>query len=248
LQSYKVASSGELTFLGDAENDTYSVHGSDFPVGISTFSGNDNFAYGIIGDEYTDLFSAFTRNSNGELVTNANFTHVDPTPDPAVADSQYAPLAVAADPTNHLAAVMNEPFTNSPPPQLASYTINNTNGNISSTNTWKNMPTSAIYPNNINMSPSGKLLAVVGKGVEIYNFNGASPLTLASSMPIPARDFDQLAWDNNNHLYTIDYPTGNLYVYTVTATSITAAPGSPYAIPNNTDAYYQYGLIVVPKP
>ena len=97
------------------------------------------------------------------------------------------------------------------------------------------------------MSPSGKFLAVVGQGIEIYNFNGASPLTLASSLPLPARDFSDLAWDNNNHLYTIDYPTGNLYVYTVTQTSITAAPGSPYTIPNNTNAQYQYGLIVVPK-
>jgi hypothetical protein len=248
LQSYKIASNGALTFLGDAENDTYGVHGSDFPVGISTFSGNDNFAYGIIADEYADLFSAFTRNSNGELVTNANFTHVDPTPDPAVSDSQYYPLAVAADPTNHLAVVVNEPFDNSPPPQLASYTINNTTGNISSTNTWQNMPTLAFFFNNIGMSPSGKFLAVVGQGVEIYNFNGASPLTLASSLPLPDRDFDNLAWDNNNHLYTVDYETGNLYVYTVTATSITAAPGSPYTIPNNIDSYYQYDLIVVPKP
>jgi hypothetical protein len=246
LQSYKIASNGELTFLGDTES-TQSVHGNAYLLTISTFSGNDNFAYGIMSEQGADLFTAFTLNTNGELVANANFTHVDPTPDPAVLDSNYFPLAVAADPTNHLAVVVNEPFTNSPPPQLASYTINSTTGNVSSTNTWENMPTPAFYPNNIAMSPSGKFLAVVGEGIEIYNFNGASPLTLASSLPLPDRDFDQLAWDNNNHLYTVDYETGNLYVYTITATSITAAPGSPYAIPNDTNAQCQYCLIVVPK-
>jgi hypothetical protein len=247
LQSYKIASSGDLTFLGDSENDTYSVHDEDIPVGISTISGNDNFAYGIISDVYAGEFSAFKRNSNGELVENANFTHTDPTPDPSGSDDQYFPIALAADPTNHLAVVVNEPFTNSPPPQLASYTINNSTGDIVSTNAWNNMPTPAFYPNVINMSPSGKFLAVAGAGIEIYNFNGASPLTLASSMPIPARDFSQLAWDKNSHLYALDYETGNLYVYTITSTSIKAAPGSPYTIPDNKQPNYQYGLIVVPK-
>ncbi len=247
LQSYKVASNGELIFLGDTENDTYSVHGDDIPVGISTIGGNDNYAYGIIGDVYADLFSAFRRDSNGFLVANSNFTHVDPKPNPSVSDDQYFPLAVAADPTNHLAVLMNEPFTNGPPPQLASYTINNSTGAIESTNTWENMPTPEFYPNVINMSPSGKLLAVAGAGIQIFNFNGASPLTPSGSLSLPSRDFSQLAWDNNNHLYALDYETGGLYVYTVTSTSISTAPNSPYAIPNNVDGNYQYGLIVVPK-
>ena len=65
----------------------------------------------------------------------------------------------------------------------------NSNGSITSTNTWQNMPTPAVYPNVMNMSPSGKQLAIAGKGIEIYNFNGASPLTLAASLPISARDF-----------------------------------------------------------
>jgi hypothetical protein len=247
MQSYKIASNGELTFLGDTENDSYGYHGSDIPVGISAISGNDGFAYGIIDDVYADLFSAFTRDSSGLLIANGSFSHVDPTPNPSVSDDAYYPLAVAADPTNHLAVLMNEPFTNSPPPQLASYTIDNSTGAIESTNTWENMPTPAFYPNVINMSPSGKLLAVAGAGVQIFNFNGAAPLTLASSMPLPSRDFYQLAWDKNNHLYALDYETGGLYVFTVTSTSIRAAPGSPYAIPDNVHGNYQYGLIVVPK-
>ena len=72
-------------------------------------------------------------------------------------------------------------------------------------------------------------------------------MTKAASLPLSSRDFSQLAWDKNNHLYALDYVTGNLYVYTVTGSEIVAAPGSPYTIPDNTDSIYQYGLIVVPK-
>jgi hypothetical protein len=109
------------------------------------------------------------------------------------------------------------------------------------------MPTLPIYPNVLNMSPSGKQLAVAGAGIEIYNFNGASPLTLAASLPESSRDFGYLAWDKNNHLYAIDYETGNLYVYTIGTKTITAVPGSPFSIPNNTTPTNQYDLIVVPK-
>ncbi len=248
LQTYKIASSGDLTFLGDSEN-TNSYHSDDLPYGVSTISGSDTFGYGIVGEVYTNEFTAFKSTSNGEMAANPNFATTGPTPNPAGTNNEdnYWPLAVAADPTNHLAATVYEAFAqNPPPPQLASYTIN-ANGSITSTNTWQNMPTPAIYPNVINMSPSGKQLALAGKGIEIYNFNGASPMTLAASLPISARDFGFLAWDKSNHLYAVDYETGSLYVYTIGAKSITAAPGSPYTIPDNTDPYYQYDLIVVPK-
>jgi len=248
LQTYKIASSGDLTFLGDSEN-TNSYHGMDLAAGISTISGSDTFGFGVTGDIYTNEFTAFTRNSNGELLANAKFASTGPTPNPAGTNNEdnYWPVAVAADPTNHLAAVVFEYFAqNPPPPQLASYTINS-NGSITSTNTWENMPTPAIYPNVISMSPAGKQVAVAGKGIEIYNFNGASPMTLAASLPISARDFGYLSWDKNNHLYAVDYETGDLYVYTIGKSSITAVSGSPYTIPDNTKSTNQYDLIVVSK-
>lgn len=246
LQSYKIASNGELTFLGDSVNDN-GYHNLDLSAGINTISGSDTLAYGIQDDIYTNVLTQFTRESSGALLQNNSFKETDPTPDPSVEDSNYYPFAVAADPTDHLAVAMTESFAqNPPPPQLASYTISS-NGNIASTNTWQNMPTPAFYPAVLNMSPSGKQLAVAGAGIEIYNFNGASPLTLAASLPESARDFGYLAWDNSNHLYAVDYETGNLYVYSIGAGSITAAPGSPYAISDNTTPTNQYDLIVVPK-
>jgi hypothetical protein len=57
-------------------------------------------------------------------------------------------------------------------------------------------------------------------------------------------DIDQLAWDNSNHLYALSYESGELYVYTVTPTSISEVAGSPYKVQG---AYGVKGLIVVPK-
>lgn len=245
VQSYKIGSNGELTFLGDQINDS-GYHGQPSDIGISTISGSDTFGYGVYSQVYANAFSAFTRESGGAMMTNGSFTETDPKPDPAV-NSNFFPVSVAADPTNHLAALMYYAFAQSSlAPQLASYTIQS-NGSIVSTNTWENMPAPAISVGAINMSPSGKQLAVAGTGVEIYNFNGASPLTLATSLPNSSLHFSQLAWDKNNHLYAIDEPSGNLYVYTVTATSIKPVPGSPYTIPYNANTENQYDLIVVPK-
>jgi hypothetical protein len=41
---------------------------------------------------------------------------------------------------------------------------------------------------------------------------------------------DQFFWDNSNHLYAISQSAGKLFVFTVTPTSATQAPGSPYNI------------------
>jgi hypothetical protein len=46
----------------------------------------------------------------------------------------------------------------------------------------------------------------------------------------PGHQFTQFGWDSANHLYALS-ADGLLFVYTVTPTSITEAPGSPYSIP-----------------
>ena len=130
--------------------------------------------------------------------------------------------------------------------QLASYTVNASTGSIVSTNTWEQMPTPAVKNiGSMNMSPSGKLVAIGGNpGLEIFHFNGAAPMTAYSATLLPTVEIDQLAWDNNNHLYALSYAAGQLYVYTVTPTSISEVAGSPYTV---TGAYGLKGLIVVPK-
>jgi hypothetical protein len=94
------------------------------------------------------------------------------------------------------------------------------------------------------MSPSGKFLAVAGDGIQIFHFNGAAPVTAYSSLLLPTVDIFQLAWDNNNHLYALkaNFSPGELYVYTVTSTSISEVAGSPYNVGNAS------AVVVVPKP
>jgi hypothetical protein len=41
--------------------------------------------------------------------------------------------------------------------------------------------------------------------LQLFHFNGASPLTTFSKLLLPGTEIDQLAWDNNNHLYALSY-------------------------------------------
>ncbi len=86
----------------------------------------------------------------------------------------------------------------------------------------------------MRMSPSGKLLAVGGSGLEIFHFNGGSPVT-KYKMLLSTDSIGQILWDNDNHMYALGSDakgTGKLWIYTVTPTSVTEAPGSPYSITN----------------
>ncbi len=80
-------------------------------------------------------------------------------------------------------------------------------------------------------SPSGLLLAVGGNGLEVFHFNGASPITKYTGL-LTSDKIVQLFWDNDNHLYALSASANKLFVFTVTPTSVSQAPGSPYTISN----------------
>jgi hypothetical protein len=135
---------------------------------------------------------------------------------------------MAADPSDHLAVTVtafNPTTWATGPTQLASYTVDG-EGNIASTNTWKNMPT--LSSSGV-ISNSGKLLAISGSyGIELLHFNGADPITPYRTIGTGVA-MGGIQWDNNNHMYATGTP--GLYVYTVTPASVVEAPGSPYSIP-----------------
>jgi hypothetical protein len=227
-QTYQVESDGAFSFLNSIE-----YYGS-----------------------YT-AFSTFGISSKGDLSVNGTFKETDPVAPPSTqGPTQYFPVAASADPNEHLAVVLQEETFNCcgifGPYQLASYTINKTTGAVVSTNTATDMPTpeeqdvdGSISNLSLRMSPSGELVALAGwPGLQVFHFNGASPITTYSSLLLPTVDIDQLAWDNSNHLYALSYESGELYVYTVTPTSISEVAGSPYKVQG---AYGVKGLIVVPK-
>jgi hypothetical protein len=226
-QTYSIGKSGVLTFNNWTQ---VALEPTDGITTIPTILGNESFAYAISSSGHQANIIGFKRETAGDLQA-ITFNETDP----ANAETSWTPSLVTADPTNHLAALLLA--NDSTPGQLASYTVD-TQGNITSTNTSNNMPFAVFAPTNLAMSPSGLLLAVggsypltygVGNGLEIFHFNGANPLTPYSEL-LTKVDIDVVKWDTSNHLYAISSSTNRIYVYTVTPTSISAAPGSPYTI------------------
>jgi hypothetical protein len=85
----------------------------------------------------------------------------------------------------------------------------------------------------MSISPSGKLLAVGGgtgaKGLEVYHFNGASPITKFTGLLHSSENFLEFGWDKSNHLYALR--SDGLHIYSATSTSIKEESGSPISIP-----------------
>ncbi|MBV9626169.1 MAG: hypothetical protein JOZ14_19555, partial [Acidobacteria bacterium] len=77
-------------------------------------------------------------------------------------------------------------------------------------------------------------------GLQVFHFNGANPITKYTGL-LTTNAVDQMFWDNANHLYAISRSAGKLYVFTITSTSVTQAPGSPYGITSPSS------MIVLPK-
>jgi hypothetical protein len=266
FQSFDIAkASGALTFKGSLvlDNSLYCI-----PPLFPSITANDKFYYwsgyngGVFECGAPGPLAAFTRGSDGVLQV-LDIRETDPTPWP---NYQWILNSVAADATNHLAVVLYgydgyTKYQQNRNVQLASYT-EDAEGNLVSTNTYEDMPVPLVGPDIIRMSPSGKLLAVAGnfdpsdfsqpvQGLQIFHFNGAKPITPYSNV-ISTANFGQssLHWDNNNHLYALGSPTKGtyqLFVYTITPTSISEAPGSPYTIKANWTELSTNSLVVVPK-
>ena len=209
----------------------------------ASFTGNNQFAYTADNDNcmYYTIYG-FKRSSNGALnLIPVNYN----LPKPGSSFSRYIPYFAAADGSNHIAFTMqpaNPPGCAPGPLQLATYTFDS-NGNLSTTSTYANMPaTHIVTPYDLKMSPSGKLLAVAGQeGLQIFHFNGAAPITHYTAL-LTSDPVNQVFWDNANHLYAISTKTGKLRVYTVTPTSFQEMPGSPYSVSS------PQGLAVQPWP
>lgn len=216
-------STGGLKALGNSSANDWLY----LPV---SFIGNNVFAYtaSCLGNMYWGIYG-FERNSEG-LLTEIDIGATPPKPP---AGDFYCPSQAAADPTNHVVLSMqavNSQFNPDGEPQLATYTAD-AKGNLSTTSTDSNMAkTSVVSVTDLSMSPSGKLLAVAGtSGLEVFHFNGSDPVTHYTTV-LTHNEIDQMFWDNENHLYAISRSAEKLYVFTVTPTHYSEAPGSPYTI------------------
>ena len=227
-------STGQLTQTGDLPGGP-----SDFtPV---SFIGNNVYAYSSSCYHFTPEIIGVERATNGTLSRISNFNP----PFPAEKSGGfYCPYLAAADPTNHVAIAMNPLNSNwgqDGPEQLATYTADSS-GNLTTTSTYSNMPSVLVGGvSDYWMSPSGQFLAVGGTGgFQIFNFNGANPITQYTGL-LTTTPIDQIFWDNSNHVYALSRSASELFVYTVTSSSVTQAPGSPHKVPT------PMNLIVLPK-
>ncbi len=225
-QSFNIdKSNGSLSYLGNAgHNDMWG-----FPL---SFIGNNVYAFEASGD---DIYG-FRRESNGMLAYATDTTYRPAGPNGETYNAQDA----AADPTNHLAVLM-EP-NGSGDTQVGTYTASST-GSLSTTSNANNMPKSAVgAPYYSQMAPSGKLVAVAGQsGLQVFHYNGSAPATRYTGLLTTGYPVNQMYWDNDNHLYAISNLANKLYVFTITPTSYAEAPGSPYSIAD------PQGIIVLPK-
>ena len=255
-QSYSLGNTnGALAFQTAAVVATDSS--TMFPL---TFTANNQFAFAANPDGEAGIvllsYKVFSRQSDGalEISNTISDLSLQDTPDGA----NYFPWLVNAGPSSYLAAALGDylyyqsPIESIGPTVLVSYTVD-ANGNISTTNPGAEAPSPAVGPTMMRISPSDYLLAVAGgktliapisvliagNGLQIFHFNGSDPITPYSKV-LTSDSIDQMQWDNNDHLFALSDSTHKLYVYTVTPTSITAAPGSPYTIAS-ADA-----LVVVP--
>jgi hypothetical protein len=223
-QSFTIdQSTGQLNFQ-DLTSNAGTLLGA--PLG---FTGANLYAYSsgcYLGDP--GIFG-YKRNSDGSLTP----LNINPKTPAAPHGYNYCPYLAAPDPTNHVAVSMTpmNGMSLAGPPQLAVYTQSST-GNLITSSTSSNMPrTLTTIVNDLWMSPSGKLLAVGGStGLQVFHFNGAKPITHYTGL-LTSDSIDQLFWDNANHLYAISRRYGSLHVYTITPTSYSEVPGSPYPVP-----------------
>lgn len=160
-QSYRIKEgSGELNYLGSVNGGAGSFNGIYM---AATFLGNNLYAYEATnnGCMYFGVQS-FKRDANGLLTSGGGATTMPAPPD---GYRIYIPEMVSADPTDHVAFVLqaaNPPGCQNNFPQLASFTADN-EGNLTTTNNSANMPATLIpYVKDLKMAPSGKLLAVAG--------------------------------------------------------------------------------------
>ena len=255
---------GKLTFLDNTGTDRTGTFWATYP-GLSTdeatnlsILGNNQYAYLPVNFFFSEPpspfaddseggwvceFVAFQRLNGGELVDSDATISIPAPPNDGSDPTQpspgsYCPVSGAADPTNHIAllldAIDGDLGNTYGPAVIAPFTADK-NGNLTTTSTQKNMPVSETGGGGfMRMSPSGKLLAVGGGGLELFHFNGGDPVTKYKLL-LPNDSINLIFWDNDNHMYAIGTDSGGagkLWVYIVTPTSVKEAPGSPYSIPN----------------
>ena len=254
FQTFKINSSGQMTYMGTSET-TDGTH--MLPPWMFNITANGTMAFGEVdGGWGTYGIASYSRSlSTGDLVPINLGSEGDPVG--LTNGNYYFPINLTPDPANHLAVALAQTGTDGPyptlygPQQLAAYS---TDQGLYSSNYATNIPVITVNASVMNMSPSGKIVAIGGgtdpngvllqfgfgtHGLQLFHFNGPNPPTLFKGV-LTTTPIDYIHWDNYNHVYALSATTGKLYVYTATTTAITPVPGSPFAIKSTKDSAGHY--------
>ena len=224
---------GALTFNGANEIDTSTPGNASLPA----FTSDNHFAYttnwtGRPAEEApAPAVAVFARESNGTLQPKSVYVTYPQAPD---GPYYYFPTGVVATTNDDLVMPVfswyDPPEGTFGPRGLATFSVDPTTGNATSTNTYQNTPSPDISWSEMQPSWDGKFLAFSGgEGLQLFHLNGSAPLTKFGP-PILSDEIDGTYWDKANHLYAISKSTNKLHVYNVTGTQVTEAPGSPYSV------------------
>ena len=244
VQTYGISKAGILTFKGTTEySDNINIeNGPSHP----TIAGNGKFSFDFQKVVFDNVcgpgINTFAAETGGVLNYLPNAGINFPTLSPGAVEWVLMG-AMADDPTDHLAMAVytttDGDCENSPifgPAQLASFTVDS-QGNLTSTNTYANMPQLALddYPTAMTLDYTGKILAVaVGTGIQFFHFNGAEPITPFTGIIGLSGYFTQMSWDADGHLYAQNGASGRMHVYEATTKSVKELSGSPTVISQGT--------------
>ena len=230
ILAFHKGSNGVFTYLGSTDYPDRNGFSDIFGDASSRldFLINNFYAYNAGCDNGNASWFAAQLNSDGTL---GRFP-INPTI-PSNPNGNYCPFASAVDstPTHpllgyapHLAVGLF--LEQSGPAQLAVYTTDSS-GNLTTTSTAQNMPTTAVGDGVMSISPASNLLAIAsGRGLQVFHFNGSNPITpytkrLAWSASHPA-------WDKHNHLYALE---GGVRVWRITPNFWTPTARYPLSNP-----------------
>jgi hypothetical protein len=249
LASFKIESSGELQFLGTAYADPNAisqirfVQNGQFALTDGCYNTAEGASFTTDSDDVNDIVT-YKRESNGFL-TYVGTSHDTP---PAQSPYEYCAAGVnASDPTDHFATVFsifNPPGDDvmSPPFALGTYTVNSS-GTPSTTSDYENMPTANLGEgvDAMSIDPTGKLLAAGGNsGLQLFHFNGASPITSYSGVLQSGNFVRALCWDKSSQLFVLQGESVD--IYNVIPTSYTKL--KPWTLKNPTGTT-PYSMIVL---
>lgn len=196
------------------------------------FSPNDQYAYSNTCFFRSEGVYAYTRASDGTL----KGVTLGPVTEPTVTGAAFCPGALAVSAKGYLAVVWLRNFmccgSSENHVYVMAYKINDdgTLTAISGSQQQTASTTNQSSANNVaaNFDPSGSVLAMTGNGgIQTYSLNGNGTLTPAGSAQNAGVNFQNVAWDNSNHVFATD--SSELYVFNSSNGMLSPASGSPHA-------------------